>query len=190
METLILGRPGAERTQLIRALTDEGVTVRTCHDGAWGCAGLHDECPLDDGPVDAAVAIAAPGEALEPQGVACAQRARVPIVTVGGVEGDPVHQLADVELSTVDDSTPAVVSATARAANRHRVAIERASAEFLREGEQLVIDVRRERDALQVLVEGTFPDDRVGQIADQVRSAVRRFDPAASVIDVSVRATA
>ena len=186
METLILGRPGAERTDLIRKLTDEGMSVHTCHDDAWGCAGLRDECPFDLTPVDAAVAIAPPGEALDPQGVACAQRARVPLVTVGGMEGDPVHRLADAELTAVDDSVAVIVASAARTANRHRRAIEEASTEFLREGEQLSVDVQRTATTLHVSIGGRFSEERISTIADQVHTAVRRFDRSASVIDVSV----
>ncbi|MEL6891391.1 MAG: hypothetical protein AAFP84_07335 [Actinomycetota bacterium] len=186
METLILGRPGAERSELIELLTDAGMTVHACHEDAWGCAGLDDRCPLDARPLDAAIAVAPAGDALDPQGVACARRARLPVITVGGVDSDPILRLADAEVREVGPTIVELVRTVARDAMRHRVAIEEAAPDFLLAGERLEVDVRRIAGSLQIDIAGSFADDRIGQIADQVRAAARRFDPLAPSIDVSV----
>ncbi len=186
MEALILGRPGVERSRLEQLLADDGMTVRTCHDRAWGCVGMHDRCPLDDTTVEVAVAVAEPGDRFDPHGVACAHRARIPVVTVGATAGDPVLDFATFDHGRVDEAIAVTVRAAARDASRHRRAIEAATPDFLHDGESITVEVRREASSIHVDVAGRFGEDRVTSIADHVRAAVRAFDPHVSVIDVSV----
>jgi len=190
METIVLGHPGAERSQLESMLTEAGHRVSACHDGTWACAGMHGECSLDGGMVDVAVAVVEPGDRFDAQGIACAFRARIPIVTVGATPDDPVLHYASANVAEVDESVLAAMEASAADATGHRSAIERALAEHLRPGEAVGVTVTRSPRRLDIQLVADVDDVRAASIADSARSAARGHDQRISVIDVSVVASA
>lgn len=104
MEVLVLGRPSLERTTLQRFLETSGHTVRLCHDRRWGCVGMDGPCPLEDHPIDVAVAGVEAGDRFDPQGIACAYRTEIPLVTVGATMHDPVLQYTTVAVDRVDST--------------------------------------------------------------------------------------
>lgn len=108
MRIMVLGRMGVERSTLEGLLSDAGHVVAPCHDRSWGCVGMDGPCPMDAGAVDVAVAVAEASGRFEPQGVACAYRARIPIIAVGATPGDPV---LDFVATTVDHGDHAVLEA-------------------------------------------------------------------------------
>src|ERR687897_2250511 len=103
MDVLVLEtHPGASDSA-IDELTDRGHRVSRCHQRgrpAFPCRALEgrEPCPLADPGIDVAVTIRAhPGTrpALSEDGVACALRARVPLVVGGRVAFNPYEEWAD-----------------------------------------------------------------------------------------------
>lgn len=186
MQTLILGRPGAERARLERLLVDHGHEVSVCHERNWGCAGLDDACPLDGGPIDVAVAISEPSDRFDPQGIACMHRARIPLVTVGATINDRVLDYAVDNVAHVDAAILDILLAAARDARGHRRAIEASLATHLRADESVQVIVERRSDRIDIVLDAAVDERRTVAIADLARAAAREHDPRVSVIDVSV----
>ena len=186
MDALVLGRPGLERSRLRKLLLDADFGVNVCHDRNWGCIGMEGPCPLDELSVDVAVAVSDPGDRFDTQGIACVHRARIPIVTIGATEGDPVLRYTTTNLTHVDASVIRAVRAAASDAAGHRVAVEATLARHLDDGEHLDVTVRRSTGAITVLLTGNVAGNRAAALADMTRAAIRAHDPHAQVIDVSV----
>lgn len=186
METLVLGRPGLERTRLEQILADANVTVTTCHDGTWGCVGLSGVCPLDGLTVDVAIAIPDPSDRFDPQGIACVARARIPIITVGATPNDPVLRYAVKNVPRVDRSIVGAARALATDASSHRRAIEEALDRHVKTNENVNVAVKRNAHNVHVSLVADVGPDRRAALADVVRSAVRAHDPRIAGIDVSV----
>ncbi len=186
MQTLILGRPGAERARLERLLHEHGHEVSVCHERNWGCAGLDDACPLDGAPIDVAVAISEPSDRFDPQGIACMHRARIPLVTVGATINDRVLDYAVDNVAHVDEDILEILLAAAGDARGHRRAIKQSLAPHLRQGETMQVVVERRTDRVDVVLEGTVDERRATVLADVARAAARDHDPRVSRIDVSV----
>lgn len=186
METMILGRHGVQRQRLEQLLHEAGHQVHACHEREWGCVGLDDRCPLDEGPIDVAVVLPEPGGRFDAQGVACAHRRRIPILAVGADEHDPIRRSAQAHVPAVDETVPAVVAKLAGDASGHIAAIEQALADHTDQGEQIVVSARRTptRLAVQLVLSGR--PERSTSLADVARAAARGFDPEIAVIDVSV----
>ena len=102
MQVLVLGRPGLERTTLRRFLESAGHQVGVCHAHRWGCVGMDGVCPLDDRAVDVAIAGVEASDRFDPQGIACVYRSRIPLITVGATDGDPVLRYATMAVDHVD----------------------------------------------------------------------------------------
>jgi len=187
METLVLGHPGAERARVESLIAGAGHAVSACRDGSWACTGMTGECPIDALAVDVAIAVVEPGDRFDTQGVACAFRARIPIVTVGAPLGDPVLRYSSANVPEADGSLLTAIEASATDASGHRAAIERALAEHLRPDESVGVDVVRSARRLDVQLTGDVDEIRAASIADVARHAARVHDPTASVIDVSLQ---
>lgn len=185
----MLGRLGAERARLERMITDAGHTLGACHDRTWGCVGMDGRCPLDQDEVDVAVAVAEAGGRFDPQGIACAHRARIPIVAVGATPGDPVLDYVVVNVAHGDRSVLAAMEAAARDASGHRLAVKAALVPHHRRGETVHVSVERTACHIDVLLTVSAADPaRRAALADLARAAVRDYDPHATSIDVSVNA--
>lgn len=188
METLVLGRPSAERERLQQLLVDAGMRVNMCHAGDWGCVGMDDDCPIDLRSVDVAVAVAELGDRFDTQGIACTHRARIPIVTIGATASDPVLKYVRSSLPRVDERVIDAVEAAASDAEDHQRAVEEALATRVAADEDVRVRAERRSNSIQVVLFADVATDRAGVIADWARAAVRSFDPHVSVIDVSVTA--
>ena len=186
MESLVLGHPSAERSALEALLSDGGHNVTVCHDQHWGCVGLEGSCPLDDSPVDVAVAVAEPGDRFDAQGLTCVHRARIPIVTVGARRDDPVLDYSTMNSPRVDATLLTAIEAAALDASGHRRAIDRRIREHLRPDEQVSVSVERGPRRLDVLLVADVDTTRASSLADIARHAAREFDQHVAVIDVSV----
>lgn len=186
MEAVILGRQTAERAHVERLLVDAGTNVRVCRPDAWGCAGLHDACPLDEHDVDVAIAVIEPADRFDTQGLACMHRARVPIVAVGGTSNDPILEFATAHLPRADASFPDAVQAAAVDGSGHRRAVEDALDARRHEDEQVEVRIDRSPRRIGVRLVGRLDADRASVLADAARAAVRSYDQRADVIDVSV----
>jgi hypothetical protein len=186
MDSLVLGHPSAERSALEALLIDAGHEVMVCHDQHWGCVGLDGVCPLDEFPVDVAVAVAEPGDRFDAQGVTCMHRARVPIVTVGARRDDPVLDYSTVNCPRVDATLLTAIESAALDASGHRRAIERRLHEHLKSDEHVVVSVERTARRLDVLLTANLDAVRVTALADVARHAARGYDRHVDVIDVSV----
>ncbi len=182
----MLGRMGAERARLERVVREAGHSVAACHDRGWGCIGMDGECPLDVGDVDVAVAVAEPGGRFDAQGVACAYRARIPIVAVGATSADPVLDYVVANVAHGDPSVLVAMEAAVGHGSGHRAAIEEALAAHVRPDESITVSVERSASRIDVLLVASGDDIRAGALADVARGAVRRYDPHVNVIDVSV----
>ena len=187
METLVLGHPSAERARVEAALTDAGHAVSACHDGHWACSGMTGDCPIDATAVDVAVAVAEPGDRFDTQGIACAFRARIPIVAVGAAADDPALDYASASVPGPDGAMLTAVQASASDAGGHQAVIERALAEHLRPDERVTVHVQRSSRRLEVQLTGDLDRSRAAAIADVARNAARSHDVNVSVIDVSVQ---
>lgn len=186
MEALVLGRPGIERTRLEQILDDANIRVTVCHDGTWGCAGLHDACPLDGLTADVAIAVPDPSDRFDPQGIACVFRARIPIITVGATANDPVLQYSAKNLARVDRAVVGAARALATNASSHQRAIEEALDPYIVADENVGVSVRRSADSIDVMLVGDVDPGRFAALADIARAAVRAHDPRIRGIDVSV----
>lgn len=186
METLVLGRVGAERSRLERLLREDGHTVSACHDSTWGCVGMDGGCPLDESAIDVAVAVAEPDGRFDAQGVACLYRARIPIVAVGATPSDPVLAYVNANVPHGDTSVLVAMEAAMMDASGHRSAIEVALTEHVTDEECVTVSVERRKRSIDVLLVAAAGDTRAASLADVARGAVRHYDPHVNVIDVSV----
>jgi len=177
MEVLLIeSSPGIAAT-LQHRLVRDGHEVVSCidsHDGP--CRGVESNaaCPLDHH-VDIAVLARQRGVAptLNEMGSVCAQRHRVPLVTL--YAGDEFGPDVDAEISAAVARRE--VEATYVAAVRHRV------------GHTVDdIKVHREHNRIHVVLSITDSPGAqvVGMLADKARDAVREHDRYTPVIDVSV----
>lgn len=186
METMILGRHGVQRQRLEQVLAEAGHAVHACHDRDWGCVGLEDRCPLDEGPIDVAVVLPEPGGRFDAQGVACAHRRRIPILAVGADAHDPIRRVATAHVTAVDEGTAAALERLGSDASGHIAAIEQALAERTEQGESVVVTATRSPNRLAVQLVLDADERRANAIADAARAAARGYDPEIAVIDVSV----
>lgn len=182
----MLGRPGLESRRAQEVLRAAGHVIATCRDGRWGCAGLDDDCPLDEIDVDVAVAIAEPSDRFDPQGIACLHRARIPIVAIGATDDDPVRDFASVTVELLDADIVAAVESAARDASGHRRAVDELLRGRLGQDEHVDVAVVRRSDAVAVRLTTDLDSTRSAALADLARAAVRTHDRRVRVIDVSV----
>src|SRR6266508_2401544 len=198
MDVLVLETEPGSADWTTDELTDRGHRVSRCHEPgrpAFPCRALEGQgpCPLSDPGIDVAVTVRAhPGTRPSPRedGVACALRARVPVVVAGRVALNPYEEWADevVEDGDVVGACERVVGAPSRA---HTQVAQTAVREALRrragsaDGADAV--VFRNRHGLRVRLDGVDRLDQKirGLVAAEVAAALRAFDAQAPRIDIS-----
>jgi hypothetical protein len=202
MRVLVLeSEPGAADAA-VAALERNGHAVARCHDPgdlAFPCRAIDDlsRCPLNRTPIDVAVTIR--GEErwttseLE-DGVACAIRARVPLVIGGAVAANPYRRWATLTMHDEDIVAACTRAASARLGEHSEVAtlvlrqtLERHNAHDPDDSYARV--VRRDARLRVRLHLAPAVSSRVTEIAaTRVVAALRRLDPLARGIDISLGA--
>jgi hypothetical protein len=198
MDVLVLESESGAADPTIEKLTNAGHGVFRCHQRGrpeFPCRALAGEgpCPLRDPGVDTAVTVRAHADTrptLREDGVACALRARVPLVVAGRVTINPYEEWADevVEDGDVIGACERVVSAPSRdhseiARDALREAVRRRAGSA---GDADAL-VWRDHDRLRVRLEGVDDLDRPSRglaVAD-VAAALRAFDAHIPKIDIS-----
>ncbi len=199
MDVLVLETEPGSADWTTDELTDRGHRVSRCHEPgrpAFPCRALEGQglCPLSDPGIDVAVTVRAhPGTRPSPRedGVACALRARVPVVVAGRVALNPYEEWADevVEDGDVVGACERVAAAPSRV-HTHVARDAVCEAARRRAGSSGGVDavVRRSRDGLQVRLEGIAQLERSerGLVVADVAAALRAFDASTPRIDISV----
>ncbi len=199
MDVLVLETESGSADWTTDELTDRGHRVSRCHEPgrpAFPCRALEGQgpCPLGDPGIDVAVTVRAhPGTRPAPRedGVACALRARVPLVVAGRVALNPYEEWASevVEDGDVAGACERILAAPSRA---HTQVAQAALREALQRratssgGADAV--VRRDRHGVGVRLVGLDRLDRSvrGLVAAEVAAALRAFDPQTPRIDISL----
>jgi hypothetical protein len=186
MEAILIGPQGVARDRAERVVTAAGHRVHRCHERAWGCVGLDDACALDVDEIDVAIAVAGSDGRFDPQGIACAHRARIPIVTVGADPADPACRYALVNVGDLDGAFVEAIESTAREASGHRAAVVQALCAHLGPDETVAVTAERMPRCLEITLATDLDRGRHPALADVARAAVRRYDRRIEVIDVSI----
>ena len=201
MEVLVLETDRYAADLAVEQLTERGHRVLRCHDPgkpAFPCRALAGEgpCPLADPGVDVALTVRAhPTARTSPHedGLACALRARVPLVVAGRVALNPYEEWADgvVDDGDVVGTCERVVAGPSRGHTQvARDALREATLRRAGESGDDEIDafVRRNPDGLQVRLEGIghLARSERGLVVTDVAAALRKFDAGARRIDISL----
>lgn len=183
-------------TEIQRALNDAGFDVRRCvEDGSSGfpCNGLvSGACPLDvEGGVDVAVDVRQhpwPHPTRREAGVTCALRGGVPLVVVG----HPHHPFEDYAAITTDRED-VVATRCAQAIELSLEPMREAAASAVRSvlanrgvEAPFTVDVRRRQARLHVTITTGAPNDARRMAVTRAATAIRRFDPDATAIEIDV----
>ena len=178
-----------------RELVDAGFDVHRCHEpGAapFPCVGLAGgSCPLDDeGGIDVAVDVRSLPWRLPTRhemGVTCALRAHVPVVVVthgshpfeglGAVTATPdasvVEVIGDAIAASLEDARAAAEEAVAAVLATHGVA----NAPFS-------VQLERRQGHLHAVIAADVPHAVAAMAATRAAVAIRRFDAAATSLDI------
>jgi hypothetical protein len=206
MRFLVLESDPGVASEIDAALRADGRQVVRCHEvgaPAFPCNGIDAPCPIDAG-VAAAVVVrspARPSPTAYEDGVACALRARVPLVVASPGPAGTYDRYA-TEVIPSDDAD-AVVAALARAATARsasheeqaRVAIasvldrRRGDGQHVPEADDVAVVVRRRADgtlAVGLQLPEEAPPGLESELAHRVHAALRRWDHGAARIDVGV----
>jgi hypothetical protein len=199
MDVLVLETESNASDSVIEELTARRHHVSRCHEPdrpSFPCRALggNGPCPLADPGIDVAVTVRASSgthPAPREDGVACALRARVPLVVAGRVTRNPYEEWADEVVDNGDvvgacervAAAPSQVhSRVARDAFRNSLQRRASSAD----GADVV--VWRGRSGLDVRLEGVQQLDQTvrGVVVSEVAAALRAFDPHTPAIDISI----
>jgi hypothetical protein len=198
MDVLMLESEPNAADVAVKQLTEAGHRVSRCHEpgaAVFPCRALASEgpCPLAAPGIDVAVTVRAhPDVQPSPRedGVACALRARVPLVVAGDVTISPYEEWA-AEVVEDGDIVGACERVLACPSGDHSEVATDALREALqrRAGAAGHADalVWRDRERLRVRLEGVRDLDASarGIVAADVAAALRAFDPAIPKIDIS-----
>lgn len=180
-------------------LAEAGHTVTRCHgadEASFPCRGLTQECPLDEGDVDAAVVVrgaepqVAPAVDAGEDGARCALRRHIPLVLAGETGRSPLTAFATAVVDDGDDLVGAVEGAAHAPMRRHEAAGRVAFAAVLEahglDPRMAEVVVTRNGGQLHVELTPTGPvPPAVQEIASvRVAGAIRAFDRGPRVIDV------
>jgi len=180
-------------------LVEAGHTVTRCHgadEASFPCRGLTEECPLDEGDVDAAVVVRGPAPEVAPDvdagedGARCALRRHIPLVIAGDTGRSPLSAFATAVVGDGDDLVETVEGAAHAPMRRHEAAGRVAFATVLEAHglDPRVADVVVTRNGGQLHVEltPTAPVPlAVQEIASvRVAGAIRALDRNPRIIDV------
>jgi hypothetical protein len=200
MDILIADEISPPAAAVARVLEAQGYTVRTCGDadepGGVRCASLRGaDCPLDTYQVDVAVSVGPDADVDRlGDGDVCALRRRIPLVLVDRPH-DRLRLWAAAE-TTASEAAQAVrqVSATILPMHsaRARLAIED---ELHRQGlddRAVEVEVRRRHGglAVELFAGGSLTRRGAEALGVHIAQCLRRYDPWAKGIDVSVRGAA
>lgn len=198
MRVLVLEGEGGAATDAVTELEAHGHAVVRCHEPgapAFPCAGLAGGgCPLEGDGVDVALTVrssAAGAPSPTEDGIACALRARVPVVVAGAGDANPyaafggttvgATDLAGALAEVVRDARPdhSRVACDAMLASLDANGVTRAGANAR---------VWRARTGLHAVLEldESIPLRVRDIVAVRVTGALRAYDPRAAQIDVSV----
>lgn len=198
MDVLVLETERHAADRAVEQLNNRGHQVWRCHEPgkpAFPCRALAGEgaCPLADPGVDVAITVRAhPTVRPSPHedGVACALRARVPLVVAGRVALNPYEEWADVVVEDGDSAGACerVVAAPSRA---HTDVAQEALREAIRRRGSVdgaTALVWRDRNRLRVRLEGLDRLDPSARelVAADVAAVLRAFDTHAPVIDIAL----
>lgn len=199
MRVLVLeSEPGAA-TDAVVELEANGHAVLRCHESgaaAFPCAGLARDggCPLDGEGVDVAISVRPHGGA-DPtpteDGIACALRARVPVLVAGAGAVNPYAEFGGTEIGAAELSD-AIAEVVRDARPEHsRIALEALRASLAANGvteRGANARVWRNRSGLHAVLEldESVPTKARDIVAVRVTGALRAHDPNAAQIDVSV----
>ena len=190
--------PGAADHE-IELLESAGHQVLRCHrreDGPFPCVGLRPDgkCPLHDPGVEVAVTVRTqPRSRPSPfeDGIACALRARVPVVVSGNVFLNPYEDFG-VEVIEGEHIVGAVERVAAAPSPGHsRVATDALRDALGADRDDVIATVSRARSGLRVVLETDPTIDRaeVKAVAPRVIAALRDYDRDAPRIDVNLAAS-
>jgi hypothetical protein len=196
MRVLVNESEGGAADRAVELLESQGHQVLRCHeqgDAPFPCAGLRPDhvCPLRDPGIDVAVTVRSyprSRPALLEDGIACALRARVPVVVAGQTSLNPYEGFG---VEVVEG--PHVVGAVERLAIAPSPAHSQVATEALlnalrREpGDALAVAYRR-RSGLRVELEAVPDIERsaVKAAVPKVIAALREYDGDAPRIDVNI----
>lgn len=178
-------------------LVDAGFAVHRCHEpgsDAFPCIGLSGgDCPLDiAGGVDVAIDVRShpwPSPTAREIGVTCALRASVPVVVVGR-HPHPFEAMAMATVEPTGDLLEACDDAITAGLEAARAAVADAvAAVFATHGlGDAVFSVRLERrlGRLQATIAAAVPHDVAAMAATRAAVAIRRFDRAATALEIEV----
>lgn len=199
MRVLVLeDQPGAA-DEVIGNLESAGLSITRCHEpGATDgvCMGMPGQagCPLDSQVIDAAISVRADGgpvTVLE-DGVRCALRHHVPLVTVGVPEDSPWVTMATATVTDPIEAVGAVIQAADAPLQRHGAVASAELREVLERhgfasGTASTEVVRRAGGLRVVLHPGIELPASVSQAAAvRVAAALRAHDSRSGSLDVSV----
>jgi len=198
VDVLVLETEPNAADKVVDQLTDRGHRVSRCHSTerpAFPCRALEGQrpCPLADPGIDVAVTVRVnPGTlpSLGEDGVACALRARVPLVVAGRATVNPYEDWADdvVEDGDVAGACERVVTAPVRS-HTHVAQLALRDALRRRAGSASGAEaaVWRDRCGLKVQLDGINDLDQSvrGLVAAEVAAALRDFDAHTPRIDIS-----
>jgi hypothetical protein len=198
MNALVLESEPNAADATIEQLTNAGHSVFRCHEPGkpeFPCRALAGEgpCPLIDPGVDVAVTVRTHPDTrptVREDGVACALRARVPLVVAGRALLNPYEEWAEAVVE--DGDLVGACERVAAAPSRDHSEIARdALREAVRRRAGSAGDadavVWRDRSRLRVRLEGVDDLDRSvrGMAAADVAAALRAFDAHIPKIDIS-----
>ncbi|MGQ0432317.1 MAG: hypothetical protein ACT452_07915 [Microthrixaceae bacterium] len=196
MKVLVNESEGGAADRAVEQLESQGHEVLRCHergDGPFPCAGLRPGhvCPLRDPGVDVAVTVRSNPRsrpALLEDGIACALRARVPVVVAGQTLLNPYEGFG-VEVVEGQHVVGAVERLAMAPSHGHSQVATDALLGALRAepGEAIAVAYRR-RSGVRVELEAvpTIERSAVKAAVPKVIAAVREYDRDTERIDVSI----
>ena len=196
MDIFMASTASGEASSLVQRLQAHGHVVHSCrnshepHDVS--CAALRGtECPLDVQPVDVAVGVG-PGPSVDRlgDGEVCAIRRRIPLILVDRPD-DPLGRWA-AAVAPAHEALEVINQVNAAILPGHTAEARSTVREWLRRHEldetAVDVEVRRRHGALlvELWVDGRITERDAEGLGVYLAQCVRRFDPWAKGIDVSV----
>lgn len=199
MRVLVMGPPGVAISNAIAPLEAAGHEVVRCSEAdapPFPCKAFTGTCPLDEGPIDAAVVVLVHESAMPTvfdRGVTCAVRERVPVVLAGNPVPSAYYEWATETVDPGSDLAAALERLVAAPARDHEAVATVGLRQCLAAaGIEVDGDVRAEvvrrggRLKVRLHVPQDVGDVREENLARRVIDALRQFDHHARGIDVGM----